>query len=247
MIFLHGIGGTLHNFDLVSKELVKRWRVVAYDQRGFGKSDKPLERPFSTESWADDLSRLLARLHIRRAVVVGHSMGGRIACHFAARYPEQTAAIVALDTTMWGSNLAGAKELRAGKARLSKEGMSVFARDTPWARSLDPTYIRLVKKDEDETLANDPSAYALAVESVAADFAGETDSSFLSEIRCPALIVLGDRDSAPLSGAMEMHKRIKGSNLGVIPNCGHYSIYEKPSILLSMLTDFGNRVFASKA
>jgi pimeloyl-ACP methyl ester carboxylesterase len=238
MVFLHGIGGTLHNYDVIAKELVGAWRIVAYDHRGFGKSDKPLDKPYSTESWADDLSQLLARLHIRKAVVVGHSMGGRIACHFAAKYPEQASALIILDTTMWGSSPEGATELRVGIRRLPKEGMKVFANNTPWARSLDPKYRLLSRMDQEETLANDPAAYALAAESVASDFAGETDSSFLSKIRCPTLIVVGDRDSAPLTGAITMHRQIKGSHLGIVPDCGHYTIYEKPRVLLGMITDF---------
>lgn len=238
MVFLHGIGGTLHNYDPIARRLIRNWRVITYDQRGFGGSDKPLDKPYSTESWADDLSGLMGRLHIRRGVVVGHSMGGRIACHFAAKYSRQASALIILDTTMWGSNPEGAKELRAGILRLPKEGMRVFAKDTPWARSLDPKYQLLSKMDQKETLANDPSAYALAAESVASDFAGETDSSFLDKIRCPTLIVVGDRDSAPLSGAIAMQRRVKGSRLGVVPDCGHYTIYEKPSVLLGMITDF---------
>ena len=237
-VFLHVIGGTLHNFDLVARKLSKHWRTVAFDQRGFGKSDKPIDRPYSTELWADDLSSLLTALRIRKAVVAGHSMGGRIACHFAAKYPEKAAALIVLDTTMWGTNPDGARELRAGILRLKVEGMGVFASDTPWARTLDPKLRHLAELDREETLMNDPGAYALAAESVASDFAGEADYSFLSKIQCPTLIVVGDKDSAPLSGAVAMRNQIKGSHLGVIPDCGHYTIYEKPDVLLAMITDF---------
>lgn len=236
--FVHGIGGSLRDFEPLVPKLGRRWKCLRYDQRGFGDSDKPLDRPYSTELWADDLHRLLTKLHSGKTAIVGHSMGGRIACHFAAKYPAQTAAIVALDTTMWGSNPEGAKELREGIQKLPKQGMKVFVEGTPWSRSLNPRYSRIAKMEEEDTLANDPSAYALAAESVAADFAGETVYSFLGRIRCPALIVVGDRDSAPLQGAIEMHKQIRGSFLGVIPECGHFSIYEKPRILTSMLIDF---------
>jgi pimeloyl-ACP methyl ester carboxylesterase len=217
--------------------LGKECRVIGIDQRGFGKSDKPIDRPYSTEMWADDLSKFLRALNIGRTVVAGHSMGGRIACHFAAKYPRQTAGLVVMDSTMWGSNPAGATELRSGVTRVVAEGMKVFA-NTPWSRSLDARHRRISKLVTRETMANNPRAYALAAEIVAADMAGETDYSFLGKIDCPTLIIVGDRDSAPLEGALAMRRMIHGASLGVIPDCGHFSTLEKPDVLGSMLSDF---------
>jgi pimeloyl-ACP methyl ester carboxylesterase len=235
---LHGIGGTLNDFEPLVPLLAEKFRVVRLDQRGFGRSDKPHDKPYSTQMWANDLSQLLRGLHIQRAVIVGHSMGGRIACHFAATHPTQTAGLVVLDSTMWGSNVEGAAELRAGIGRIATEGMQAFAKSTPWSRSLGPRQRRISEFVARETLANDPSAYALAAETVAADFAGESDSSFLNKIDCPVLVVVGDRDSAPLEGALKMRREIRGAHLSVVQDCGHFSFLEKPGILGSMLADF---------
>jgi 3-oxoadipate enol-lactonase len=46
---IHGIGGTLHDFDPIAGKLAERFRVLRYDQRGFGGSDKPLSRPYTNE------------------------------------------------------------------------------------------------------------------------------------------------------------------------------------------------------
>ncbi len=91
------IGGSLfgrQNFGLVYPKLVKNFRVLDYDMRGYGKSDRPIEK-YTIDMWADDLAGLLDALSIRRAHVYGTSMGGMIALKFAAKYPKKTMGCVA--------------------------------------------------------------------------------------------------------------------------------------------------------
>lgn len=91
------IGGSLfgrQNFGFVHGELVKHFRVLSYDQRGYGKSDRPIQK-YTIELWADDLAGLLDALDIPRSHIYGTSMGGMIALKFAAKYPEKTLGCVA--------------------------------------------------------------------------------------------------------------------------------------------------------
>jgi pimeloyl-ACP methyl ester carboxylesterase len=139
---------------------------------------------------------------------------------------------------MWSSNPVGAERLRETVKRLSRSGMKTILDIAPWFQGLKRKSPDVAKFLRDETLANDPAAYALASESVAADFAGETDYSFLRKIRCPTLIVIGDKDSASIKGALEMCELITNSQLAIIPDCGHFSMYEKPRVLLAMIMEF---------
>ena len=89
-------GGLLgrHNFPpVVFEELRKHFRVISFDQRGYGKSDRPLEK-YTLDLWTDDTAALLDVLDIQRAHVFGTSVGGVLALKFAARYPEKTIACV---------------------------------------------------------------------------------------------------------------------------------------------------------
>ncbi|MCL4517934.1 MAG: alpha/beta hydrolase [Thaumarchaeota archaeon] len=238
LVLLHGIGGRLQSFDYIVPELAKKNKVIRFDQRGFGKSDKPLDRPYDTGQWADDVAELLDILSIKKTAIGGHSLGGRVAAHFAAKYPDRTNALILMNTTVWGSNPSGAQQMLNVAARVREEGMKAAVATTPWIRSLNPKYKRLAETLSKRTLLNDPNAYALAAESVAADFSGKTDSSFVKTIQCPTLVIVGDGDSAPLEGAVNIRKEIQGAFLAVIPNCSHYSVYEKPHLLSEIVSDF---------
>jgi pimeloyl-ACP methyl ester carboxylesterase len=79
---------------VVFEELSKHFTVISFDQRGYGKSDRPLEK-YSLDLWTDDTSGLLDALGVSRAHVFGTSVGGVLALKFAAKYPEKTISCVA--------------------------------------------------------------------------------------------------------------------------------------------------------
>ena len=85
LIFLHGSPGQISNWKHLIRILEEGYRVVAYDQRGYGLSDKP-ER-VSMEDYLADLEVLLGKLRIREedAVLIGHSFGGMVAQEYASR------------------------------------------------------------------------------------------------------------------------------------------------------------------
>lgn len=90
------IGGSLfgrQNFAMVWEGLAGEFKLVSYDQRGYGRSDRPLMR-YDLDLWADDLAALLDALEIDRAHVMGTSAGGMIALKFAAKYPERCLGVV---------------------------------------------------------------------------------------------------------------------------------------------------------
>jgi 2-succinyl-6-hydroxy-2,4-cyclohexadiene-1-carboxylate synthase len=73
-----------------------RYRIIAPDQRGHGLSDKPVAR-YASQDLAGDAYGLLVKLGLGPAIVVGHSMGGRIAAHLASIYPHMVRALAILD------------------------------------------------------------------------------------------------------------------------------------------------------
>ena len=169
-------------------------------------------------------------------------MSGRIVCNFAAKYPKQATAIVSLCATMWGASPEAAKQTYRTIEELPKRGMQVVI-------ETDQAYVKAKLKGEAleatkrQTLANDPAAYALASKPVAEDFEGKVRLDFLDKITCPKMVIVGDSDSVPLLGAVEMFHRLQGSRLGVIPDCGHFAMQERPEVLLAMLNDFLSEVF----
>jgi len=93
VVQIHGAGFGHYNFDPATPELAKRFKVIDYDMRGYGASDRPVQH-YDMEVWADDLAGLMDGLGIDAAHVHGTSMGGMIAIVFAGKYPERTRSVV---------------------------------------------------------------------------------------------------------------------------------------------------------
>lgn len=79
--------------------LAEKYRVVAFDNRGVGQTDKP-DIPYSIEMMADDTSGLLNALGIEQAHILGMSLGGRIAVSLALRHPQQVKSLILVSTIM---------------------------------------------------------------------------------------------------------------------------------------------------
>jgi len=76
----------------------KKHRVIAYDQRGHGKSDKP-KKDYSIKTLSDDLYNFTQKLNVGKFTLVGHSMGGMTAMMFALDHPEQISKLVLVSTS----------------------------------------------------------------------------------------------------------------------------------------------------
>jgi 3-oxoadipate enol-lactonase len=93
VVQIHG-GGLGHaNFALATPILSRSFRVIDYDQRGYGQSDRPAQR-YDFDVWADDVAGLLDALGLARAHVHGTSTGGMVALAFAARHPSRLSKLV---------------------------------------------------------------------------------------------------------------------------------------------------------
>lgn len=96
IICVHGITANAFCFQALADELSNTHRVIAYDLRGRGDSDKP-ESGYSLPIHAQDLADIIDALELDRPVVLGHSLGAMIALYFAAYYPEKLSKLVLVD------------------------------------------------------------------------------------------------------------------------------------------------------
>ncbi len=97
LVLLHGLGNEAHLWDDFIPSVSPHYRVLALDQRGHGDSDWDPEARYDAESMTDDLEAALDAVGIDRFVLVGFSMGGRVAMTFAGRHPERLAGLVIVD------------------------------------------------------------------------------------------------------------------------------------------------------
>jgi len=95
-VFVHGLMGYGANWRKIISGLESTERVLAYDQRGHGRSQKPASG-YAPEDYADDIFKLTEALGWDQFILVGHSMGGRNVLNFASRHPEKLIKLVVED------------------------------------------------------------------------------------------------------------------------------------------------------
>tara|TARA_B110001454_G_scaffold106457_1_gene100245 strand:+ start:89092 stop:89931 length:840 start_codon:yes stop_codon:yes gene_type:complete len=96
VVFLHGLMGFLNNWGSVTRRLSSKYQCLVYDQRGHGKSMKPLSG-YHPKDFADDLFQILEALGWNSINLVGHSMGGRNALYFSYLHPHILKSLVIED------------------------------------------------------------------------------------------------------------------------------------------------------
>lgn len=101
ILCLHGRWGRAETWSDFIRHYGNRYRVIAPDQRGHGLSSKPLSN-YTAEEMAEDIIELLNFLEIESVILVGHSMGGRVAGYLTALYPKFVKALAILDKSASG-------------------------------------------------------------------------------------------------------------------------------------------------
>ena len=91
LIILHGLFGTLDNWQTVAKKLAEQYWVFIVDQRNHGRS--PHDPEMNYKIMAEDLQQFMEQQWIHKAFVLGHSMGGKTAMQFAIDYPEMVESV----------------------------------------------------------------------------------------------------------------------------------------------------------
>ena len=209
LVLIPGLSADVSDYARIIAELAKHFRVIAFDNRGAGRSDKP-DAPYSIAMMADDASALLDALGIRQAHIVGTSMGGRIAVDLALRHPEHVKSLVQVSTAMRP------------------------APQTLWRRlTLDVIpRIPLLRR-----LGKYPQPYYAFARQRAASRSYDATAR-LSEIHVPTLILHGKHDrSAPLALAEEMHAGIAGSRMITFGD-GHIFFFLQPKQFVDAITTF---------
>ena len=161
LVLVHEMGGSLESWDDVVPRFAGSRRVLRYDTRGAGLSQK-IRGDLHIDAMADDIAALLDALAIKgKVALAGIAVGGAIALHFAARYPERTSAVVA------GSPATGvAAERRPAAlervAKIEATGMG-FAVEDSMRNGYAPELrgdVRRFEQFRARWLGNDPASYA---------------------------------------------------------------------------------------
>lgn len=230
VVLLHGVGGGRQNWRAQLDALAPCFTAAAWDARGFGASDD-YDGPLDFADFSADLLRVLDHFGAARALLVGLSMGGRIALDFYGRHPGRVAALALADTSLARRGPRKEEEiaawLDARRRPLVEEGKEPRDIAEGIARSLvDPEAA--------------PAAFAHMVASIAALRKGsylktlETVTRYegfppFERVGVPTLVLTGERDRiAPPELARATAEAIPGARLAILPGVGHMSNLEDP-------------------
>jgi 3-oxoadipate enol-lactonase len=97
LVMIAGLGTDLSLYEPIIRRLSQKYRVIAFDNRGVGRTDKP-DIPYTIEMMANDTAGLLQALEIKQAHILGISMGGRIAMALALQHPDRVKSLILAST-----------------------------------------------------------------------------------------------------------------------------------------------------
>jgi 3-oxoadipate enol-lactonase len=235
LVLVHEMGGSLESWDEVVPRFAGSRRVLRYDTRGAGLSQK-VRGELGLDTMAADIIALLDALGITgKVALAGVAVGGAIALHFAAMYPERTSAVVV------GSPATGiAPDRRAAAlervAQIEAAGMTL-AVESSMLNGYAPELrgdLRRFERFQARWLGNDPGSYAAIWRMLAAaDMQDE-----LATLRCPVLVIGGSLDRVrppPLAEAVA--KTIPGARY-IEVRTGHYMAVQTPDLISDCIDDF---------
>jgi 3-oxoadipate enol-lactonase len=235
LILIHGLGGSLHDWDAIAPALAKYHRVLRWDVRGFGESDKPAG-PYSPQLFARDLAGLCRAVGITCAHVAGISMGGVIAQRFALDSPALVRSLTLISTSSEVGEQAQKAWLKMADS-IEQRGFST----SPDAavRAFSPGFAKAnpdqINALTERTAKNAPHAYAAAARAIGAyNWTAE-----LNRIQVPTLILQGSDDVlTPPGGSVKLSRGIAHSRLLMVPECGHGMTMEKTEVVTTALLAF---------
>ena len=235
VVLVHEMGGALESWDDVAPRFAESRRVLRYDTRGAGMSQK-VRGELGIDTMAGDIAALLDQVGIAgKVALAGIAVGGAIALHFAARYPERTSAVAV------GSPATGvAADRRAAAlervARIEATGMS-FAVAGSMLNGYAPELRGDIKRFERyraRWLGNDPASYA----TIWRMLAGLDMQDELTRLRCPVLVIGGSLDRVrPPPMAEAVAKAIPGARYIEI-RTGHYMAVQTPDLIFDSIDAF---------
>ena len=235
VILLHGLGGSARGWQPNIGPLAEKFHVIAVDQIGFGKSDKPLTN-YRIRTYVDFLDQFCKQLKIERASLVGSSMGGWIGVLFTAAFPDRVDKLVLADAAGYAPPKDIDPRIFYSLNPTTREGMKALTAKVFYNKFF-LTDAAIDVSMAARLAAGDGYTIKSITESIirGEDFLDDT----VKTIKHPTLIIWGREDGlTPLADGQRFNKDIAGSKLVVFDQCAHVPNFEKPAEFNSAVINF---------
>jgi len=244
LALLHGFTGSGLTWAPLVAALKCHCTMIRVDLPGHGRSTKPADPArYALHRFADDLAGVLDALAIPRAAVLGYSLGGRAALHFALAHPERVTVLI-LESVSPGIAGAGERAQRvAADATLAdaieRDGVPAFV--AQWERL--PLWISQESTPQatraalhTQRLANDARGLANSLRGAGAGSADDVTPR-LTTLHIPVLLVAGALDAKYVALGQLMAGSLPGARLAVVPNAGHAVHVERPDDFAALVLE----------
>jgi len=235
VLLIHGLGMSTRDWEMQTAFFSKDYRVITFDLRGHGRSEKPAG-PYSIASFGSDTAALIRSLEAAPAHVVGISLGGVIAFQLAVSAPELVKTMVIVNS--------GPEFIVATARQRFEMFRRLFLIRIMGMRSVaDFLSKRLFPQKGQERLRravaarwaqNDPQAYLNSFRALD----GWSVSESLGDIRSPTLVISADQDYTPVSYKKLYVSKMPDAELAVVADSRHATPLDQPDRFNRILADF---------
>ena len=233
LVFLHYYGGSSRTWDKVIHQLPDRYRSVAIDHRGWGESDAP-SSGYQIADLAQDAEGVISALELKRYILVGHSMGGKVAQLMASRRPAGLEGLMLIaPSPPVPMRLTTEQRETLASAYCSRESISYVIDNVLTVGALSPALREQVI--EDSLSASPEAKEAWPHVAISEDIRQE-----VAAITVPVKVISGelDRVDPPSTLQSDLLPHIPHAAMHIIPGVGHLLPLEAPKEVVSQLLDF---------
>ena len=235
LLLIQGLGYARWSWEPVLPGLAERFRVISFDNRGIGDSDKPAG-PYTAREMADDALQVLDEAGVERAHVLGASLGGMIAQELAVAAPERVARLVLCCTTPGGTATVPMPEVTV---RLFAES-GALPPEVALRRFVENALAPgapagLVEELYERRLAGPPDPVGWPAQAAAGMGFQGVDHA----IEAPTLLLTGTEDNVvdPRNTDV-LAERIPGARVERIAGTGHLFFWDRPDAVVRIVTEF---------
>jgi hypothetical protein len=241
VVMLHGLGSSLHTWEVWAQGLSGKYRVIRYDLPGFGLTGPDPSGDYSDARAQALLAGLLDALGVRRASVIGNSMGGKLAWQFAASHPDRVAKLVLVSPDGYAS---------PGFDYGKQPEVPFVAKVLPYTLPTAMLRMNLVPAYADPARLTDATVaryrdmmlvpgnrQALLDRTVQVRL--QPPEPFLRTIQCPVLLLWGEKDALiPFANAQDYLRVLPHARLVPLADLGHVPQEEDPARSLPPIAAF---------
>ncbi|PAU64126.1 3-oxoadipate enol-lactonase [Pseudomonas sp. PIC25] len=239
LVLVHGLGSSARDWEYQLPALIGRYRVLAMDMRGHGRSGKPRER-YSVSGFATDVAALIEHLGLGPVHLVGISMGGMIGFQLGVDRPELLKSLTIVNSGPELKPRSPSDFVNLAKRWLFSRLFSMETIGKGLGRLLfpKPEQAELREKVEQRWMLNDKRAYLASLDALI----GWGVRERLAAIACPTLVVTADRDYTPVSVKESYVRELPDARLVVIEESRHGTPLDQPERFNATLLDFLDEV-----